>query len=111
MKRLITLISIVFIALGGSKLRATHIVGAELYYECINPTTNRYDLTLKLFRDCLNGQAPFDPTITLFVFQANTGVAVQFVTVVAPGNTPQIDPNDYGPCVATPPRICVQEGI
>lgn len=90
---------------------ATHIVGAELYYDCIDEPNNRYDVTLKLYRDCFNGQAPFDAVITLFVFEANSGTPVQWINVPAPTNTPQIDPNDYGPCVATTPTICVEEGI
>ncbi|MCI4669395.1 MAG: PKD domain-containing protein [Bacteroidia bacterium] len=112
MKRLITLIFLLVFSISwGSKAFATHIVGAELFYECVDEPSNKYLVTLKLYRDCLNGQAPFDALITLFVFQANTGNAVQWVPITAPSRTPQIDPNSYGPCVATVPSICVQEGI
>lgn len=92
-------------------MRATHIVGAELFYECTNPNTNTYSVTLKLYRDCLNGQAPFDAQISLFVFNGTSGLIEQTKTVLAPSQTPQINPNSYGPCVATPPQICVEEGI
>ncbi len=96
--------------LGGS-LHATHIVGAELYYECVDSVTNEYDITLKLYRDCLNGQAPYDQNITLFVFNGATGTIFQTVNVVVPPVTPQIQPTSWDACVATIPNICVEEGI
>ncbi len=95
----------------GGPAYATHIVGAELYYECVDSTNHVYDLTLKLYRDCLNGQAPFDQNITLFIFNASTGAIIQTVNVAAPPNTPQIQPTDWSACVAVIPSICVEEGI
>jgi len=38
--------------------RATHIVGGEMYYDYLG--NNNYRVTLKVYRDCINGQAPFD---------------------------------------------------
>ncbi|MDX1906847.1 MAG: PKD domain-containing protein [Bacteroidia bacterium] len=103
------LFSLAFLIPAGTQ--ATHIVGAELYYSCINPATNTYDLTLKLYRDCQNGQAPYDAVIYLFIFDALTGATLQTVPINIPPTTPQIQPNDWGPCVGTTPAICVQEGI
>ncbi len=111
MKRFLALIIVLFLFMWGNQTLATHIVGAELYYDCVNPQTNTYDITLKLYRDCLNGQAPFDATVTLFIFDSSTGNIFDREVVFAPNSTPQINPNDYGPCVATTPNICVQEGI
>lgn len=39
-------------------LNATHITGGELSYECLG--SNNFKITLKIYRDCLNGQAGFD---------------------------------------------------
>ncbi|MGZ4035438.1 MAG: hypothetical protein ACXVP4_11280, partial [Bacteroidia bacterium] len=37
---------------------ATHIVGGEIYYD--NLGGNNYRITLKVYRDCLTGLAPYD---------------------------------------------------
>ncbi|WNJ21447.1 PKD domain-containing protein [Pontibacter sp. G13] len=93
---------------------ATHIVGAELYYECVGTDANGnhiYDVELKLYRDCLNGDAQYDPFISLYVFEGATGNVHQTISVPVPALTPQIQPSDWGPCVAMIPQICVEEGI
>ena len=90
---------------------ATHIVGAELYYECLNPNNYTYKLTLKMYRDCFLGQAPFDNPIVLFVFDGNTGGRVTTINIPIPAQTPQIVPANWDSCVATPYTICVQEGV
>ena len=94
-----------------SGVKATHIVGAELIYECVDSTNHLYDITLKLYRDCLNGQAPYDPTIVLFVFRGSDGSIAQTVSIPVPPTTPQIQPEDWDDCVAVIPNICVEEGI
>lgn len=112
MKRLITVFAIVGIHLCSIlPLNATHIVGAELYYECISPANRQYRLTLKMYRDCLAGQAPYDDVITIFVFSSATGQAVQHINIPRPPMTPQIEPENLDACVATTPPICVEEGI
>lgn len=93
------------------RANATHIVGAQLYYECLNASTNQYQLTLKFYRDCLNGQANFDDPITLFIFQGTSGALYQTVDIPVPFNTPQVQPTNWGPCVSVPPAVCVEEGI
>ncbi|MEO0473894.1 MAG: hypothetical protein AAF206_30070, partial [Bacteroidota bacterium] len=93
------------------KSQATHIVGAELIYTCIDSVNYIYDVDLKLYRDCLAGQAQYDGSITLFVFNGVTGTLFTTVNVLVPPNTPEIQPNDFSACVATPPAICVEEGI
>ncbi|MEZ4852567.1 MAG: hypothetical protein R3B93_29100, partial [Bacteroidia bacterium] len=111
MKRILTILSFCLGLVWTSQVRATHIVGAELYYECVDSANSVYDVTLKLYRDCENGQAPFDATIILFVFDAATGNTWQTTTIPAPPTTPQIQPDDWDACVAILPDICVEEGI
>jgi gliding motility-associated-like protein len=48
---------------------ATHLVGGDLYYTCLGQ--NNYQITLKIFRDCFNGQAGFDSPAFIFIFDAN----------------------------------------
>ena len=109
MKRIFFALLLTFCATSG--VRATHIVGAELFYECVDSVNHVYDVTLKLYRDCINGQAPFDLNITLFVFRASNGTIAQTVNVPVPPTTPQIQPDDWDDCVAVIPNICVEEGI
>lgn len=110
MKRMILML-LIFGSVLGSTVQATHIVGAELYYECTDSLTNEYEVTLKLYRDCINGQAPYDPNITLFIFNAGTGAIYQTVNVPKPPLTPEIQPTTWDACIAIPPQICVEEGI
>ena len=44
---------------------ATHIVGGEIYYDYLGG--NNYKISMKVYRDCLNGIPPFDG------FPANNG--------------------------------------
>ena len=111
MKRKLTLLFLVVLLGGMTRLQATHIVGAELYYECINAQQNNYRITLKLYRDCLAGQADFDDEITLFAFNSQTGRVDRFISMFVPNQTPEIIPEEWDACVGTPRTICVEEGI
>lgn len=110
MKRMIWML-LLFSSIFGRDVYATHIVGAELLYECTDSLTNEYEITLKLYRDCINGQAPYDPNITLFIFNAGNGTIFQTVNVPVPPSTPQIQPTTWDACLAMVPNICVEEGI
>ncbi|RMG59483.1 MAG: hypothetical protein D6722_22230, partial [Bacteroidetes bacterium] len=110
-KRLLTILGFISLTSLGNSLWATHIVGAELYYECVDSVNSVYDLTLILYRDCQNGQADFDDPLTLFIFRGDNGTIFQTTTISKPPLTPQIQPNDWDDCVATIPNICVEEGV
>ena len=73
---------------GLGQVKATHIVGAELTYECANIASNTYNVVLRMFRDCDDGEAEFDDPITLFAFsEAVPGTYLIFnVDQVGPGN-------------------------
>ncbi len=89
--------------------KATHIAGAELTYECLG--NNLYHITLKLYRDCYGGQAPFDDPVELFVFGANSGSTIYNISVPIPPMTPVIPLENIDACVGVAPPICVEEGI
>lgn len=89
----------------------THIVGGELYYDYLG--NNDYRVTLKVYRDCFNGQAPFDgqsngAVAYLHVFD-NFGNLIQQVDLGAPIVTP-VPPSINSPCIQTPNSVCVEEG-
>lgn len=55
MKRILSVFIIILIVLN---LDATHIVGGEISYKSLG--NKRYEVTFKIYRDCIGGQAPFD---------------------------------------------------
>ncbi|HRD39225.1 MAG TPA: hypothetical protein PLC65_11380, partial [Bacteroidia bacterium] len=52
--------------------KATHIVGGEIYYDYLGG--NNYKVTLRVYRDCFNGLAPFDNPAFLTVYDASSNV-------------------------------------
>lgn len=86
-------------------LRATHIIGGEISYQCLG--NNKYKIALDVFRDCYYGQAPFDAPAHISIFN-DAGVFVNNINV-APLYT-EIIPNNISndPCLFPPPTICVE---
>lgn len=90
------------------KALATHIVGGELYYDCLG--NNQYRITLKVYRDCgPNSQAPYDDPANVSVFGANNQL-LQNLSINFPGSTnvPFVASN---PCFQAPPNVCVEQAI
>lgn len=85
-------------------LRATHIVGGGITYLYMGDHV--YEITLKVYRDCLNGQAPFDAPAIVSVYNDN-GVLVSNLYL---NNYVRSDiPADiYDPCYKAPTGICVE---
>lgn len=64
-QRLITLaISFLFILLS-NQTQASHAMGADLWYQCIDPATNTYVISLRFYRDCEGVAVPATETVTL----------------------------------------------
>lgn len=90
-----------------SQVKAAHIAGAELIYECIG--NSDYRVKLIMYRDCAGGGAQFDNPVDLYIFDLDNG---NFTTVSLPrpGSTPQITPPNWGACTAQPYNLCLQVG-
>jgi gliding motility-associated-like protein len=86
---------------------ATHIVGGELYYG--NLGNDQYRITLKCYRDCYNGQAPFDNPAYVFIYNSS-GTLVQTVEMYNPTVT-AIPLTSNDPCLTPPSNVCVEEGL
>lgn len=102
----------VFLLLCGFTLPSTasHIVGAELYYDCLGG--NNYRVTLKLYRNCgcpANAQcAEYSPTEYVQIFDS-LGVFVDAVALALP-------PRDTIPSIVTNPclqpiDVCIEEAV
>jgi len=89
---------------------ATHLVGGEIYYECLG--NDEYLVTLKVYRDCGPGNTNntnFDNTAAVTVYDANNNlITTQNLTYPGPTQVPVIITN---PCLQSPPFICIEEAV
>lgn len=93
-----------------SLLLGRHIAGADLYYQCIDPTQNRYQFELWLYRDCTDPQgADYDNPITVYVFQGD-GTLHTTATVYLTESRPW-DPAGVDACFLQRPGTCLEEGL
>ncbi|MBK5284553.1 MAG: hypothetical protein JJE25_04065, partial [Bacteroidia bacterium] len=77
---------------------ATHIVGGELNYRWLGG--NNYEISLTVYRDCFNGQAPFDDPIAIGIFDVNDNL-VNTIFITFPGSVPLV-PTISSPCLIPP---------
>lgn len=104
--RLYILISLLLLLVPMS-VKATHIVGGELYYESLG--NNQYRVVLKIYRDCLNGQVGFDDPASVGIFNSS-GILVNELLMPSPIIT-QIPVSVSNPCLQVPPVICTEQGV
>jgi gliding motility-associated-like protein len=106
MRSLSRLLLVILVAFA-SKAGATHIVGGEIYYECQG--NNTYLITLKIYRDCYNGVAPYDNPASIGIYDVNNNL-VQNLMLTFPGSV--VLPNTLNsPCFLPPTDVCVEEAI
>lgn len=86
---------------------ATHIIGGEIYYDCLG--NNQYRITVKVFRDCFAGQAPFDNPLNLGIYNGN-GILVQNLLMDFPGSN-FVPPVITNPCFQAPNNVCVEVAV
>ncbi len=86
---------------------ATHIIGGEITYKYLG--NNNYKITLKVYRDCNTGQAPFDDPAVVGVFNSQ-GTLLSTINLGNPAiiNIPPVLNNQ---CITMPPDICVEQAI
>jgi len=98
---------LLFLTLLSVKNFATHIVGGEIYYDCLG--NNDYRITLKLYRDCINGLASYDNPATIFIFDSN-GNLLNNIQMPFPGAV-VLPVTINNPCFVPPTNICVEEAV
>lgn len=119
-------IFIVLLIVKYEKLNAAHIIGGEMFYECLgysnggkDSTSRSYLITIKLYRDCsTTAGAAFDNPLGFSIYKKKTS-GNGYDIVNAARNAPEYSVNLIGPntisppvypCLILPPNICVQEG-
>lgn len=90
-----------------STIKATHIVGGEVYYECLGG--NNYRITVKVYRDCgpanINNTQYDDPLpLTIYPGGTTSPMPTIYISLPPVDNIPTISTN---PCL-TPPEQCIQ---
>jgi gliding motility-associated-like protein len=86
---------------------ASHIVGAELYYECLG--NDNYRITLKYYRDCYcSNCANYGNPEYINIFDVN-GYLINQVGMPLPPVNP-VNPPINNNCLI-PPNVCVEEAI
>ena len=96
----------IFVLLGvKSSLWATHIVGGEMNYKDLG--NDRYEISLKVYRDCFLGVPPFDDPAKINIFDGGDGTYLGSIFVsLPPFDTIPVILND--PCLVAPPDVCVE---
>ncbi|MBK8449393.1 MAG: hypothetical protein IPL42_04940 [Saprospiraceae bacterium] len=81
---------------------ATHIIGGELYYECLgygnnglDTTKRKYLITIKLYRDC-GAPTPFDANLGFTIYRQNGNQYVN--TKTGNGSNAEYRIPFYDPC-------------
>ena len=101
MFRLFILVTILFSFI--HKSHATHIVGGEMSYKCLG--NNKYQIFLTVYRDCKNGQPPFDDPAIFIAFDANNnGVDTFYANPMGNDTIPVVFPDT---CLVSTDTVCV----
>ena len=87
---------------------ATHIVGGRIFYECLGE--GRYRITLKIYRDCYNGEAPLDNPANVAIYRRSDNSLYDVLQIPLGSVTPVPVVLD-DPCLHAPPSLCVEEGL
>ena len=93
-KQILTVLLIFFFLKIGN---AEHIIGGEMYYDCLGGGS--FKITLKLYRDCAGPGAQFDNPATVSVFNTSNGNWIQDLQIpIPPEGTFFIPPNSVNSC-------------
>ncbi len=95
---------------GGKKASATHLVGGEITYECIDSNLHLFKFTLRLYRDCAIGSAEFDTAIYFSVYKtANNAHVLDLKLTRQYRDT--LDNATYSYCGFSASHVCVELGF
>ncbi|MEL6865697.1 MAG: hypothetical protein AAFP19_14830, partial [Bacteroidota bacterium] len=111
-------IPMLLLLLAMAELKATHIVGGELSYECIEyiPATdvNVFRVTMTIYRNCNNmAMDVFSNPAPIAVYRTKgyTYELVLHKDVFLQPPIVNIPIDIDNPCLMVPPNICVEKGV
>jgi len=87
---------------------ASHIIGGEMYYDCLGG--GQYRITVKLYRDCFSSGAAYDDPLNVTIFNGSNQNIGTF-TIDFPGSQELNLSFNGNPCVTPPSNLCVEEAI
>lgn len=83
---------------------ATHIVGGEMNYRWLG--NDNYEITLTVYRDCYNGQAPFDDPASVGIYDGSGNLVDNISAYI---NFQQHVANVINsPCLVPPTNVCYE---
>lgn len=91
---------------------AKHIAGGEMSYKYLGPGTGtnlRYQITLKLYRDCFapDNAAQLDDAAAITIFENGREITTLTVKMA---KMDVVSLSNPGPCIDNPPQVCYQIG-
>src|ERR1019366_1986688 len=94
---LIACCSVLFLVTNVNVAKASHAMGADISYQCIDPINHKYIITVNFYRDCAG--ISVSPTIIVTVSSASCGQSI-----TATLNQLPCPPNPSGgqPCEVSP---------
>ncbi len=103
--RILPAVALLLMTFGYKTVSATHIVGGVLNYRYVGD--NNYEFTIFIYRDCINGVAPFDdPAMIEVSLGNNTEYGEYFADITQYPDTLSAYVDD--PCVSEQPNVCVE---
>lgn len=114
MKKFSTTVILILISFS---IHATHMIGGELIYECIDPINHKYKITFKFYRDCgtKDWHLPYDAENYIGVYdQAGVRIAGFPLGIILPQPFPISDTLAISPfdtCLFFPEDVCVEEAL
>lgn len=80
-------------------------MGGEITYRCLGDST--YEVTLSVYRDCFNGEPPFDATGWIGVFDSAWNLVGNLTPKYVAGKDDTLSIILSNPCLVAPPDVCV----
>jgi len=99
---------LLYFLLSGSSLKANHLIGGELSYECLGE--NNYQVNLTIYRDCdADNAADFDDPAIVFVYDSFGAVIDVMYMEYKEDNSGLVTPNLENVCDSfLPQNTCIQ---
>lgn len=97
-----------FLLVAVEPVRATHIVGGEIYYKYLG--NDKYKITLIVYRDCYNGVPGLDNPAWVSVFNNNPSYSWKDTLIIPLAIDTTIPPAISSPCLVPPVNVCYEIG-